>query len=415
MKKLFLVLLFIVSNCLYGLEKTIAAVEIKEAITPVTERFMKRTLKTAELKKYDAVLFTLDTPGGLLESTRNIVQELLNTKLDSIVYVSPKGSRAGSAGVFITLSAKYAAMAPGCNIGAAHPVSMEGIGGSQGDNENTKTLSKKIENDTVAFIESIAKLRNRNTEWAVKSVKESVSITSDEALSNHVINYIARDKTDLAEQIYGTENTYKFIEIKKSWAEDLLSVLANPNLVYFILILGFYGILYEIIHPGTIFSGALGALFLIIALYSMQTLPFNYAGLFLIALAFILFILEIFITSHGLMTIGGMICLIVGSAMLFDSPLPFLRLHVSSVLTVALTTLAVVGGLVYIVGKTIRRKAVSGRENLIGSTGIAIDDFKNGRGQIKIHGEIWNASAERSIKKEEAVTVKQIKGLNLIV
>ncbi len=412
----FFLLVFITINTASAVQKKIAIAEIKEAITPVTERYIKRVITESENNQFDAVIFTLDTPGGLLETTRNIVQEFLNSKIDTIVYVSPKGARAGSAGVFITLSAKYAAMAPGCNIGAAHPVSIGGgIGGeSTQENENTKNMAKKLENDTIAFIQSIAKMRNRNVDWAVKSVKESVSITSDDALSNNIINYVARDNTELLRQIYG-DFEFKTVEIKKSWAENLLTVLANPNLIYFILILGFYGILYEIIHPGTIFSGAIGALFLIIALYSMQTLPFNYAGLFLILLAFILFVLEFFIVSHGLLTIGGIISLLVGSAMLFDSPMPFLRLHISTIVTVALTTLLVIGGLVYIVGKAIRRKASSGVEDMIGKKGIAVDQFRNSKGVIKVNGEIWNAVSERKIEKGEEVTIINIKGLTLIV
>jgi membrane-bound serine protease (ClpP class) len=407
-------LIMILQGLVFSKEKVIVVAEIKEAITPVTQRYIERVLKEAQNKKVDAVLFFLDTPGGLLESTRGIVQALLNIPVDTIVYVSPQGARAGSAGVFITLSAKYAAMAPGCNIGAAHPVSMGGMGGEEKETENAKTLAKKIENDTIAFIESIAKLRKRNVDWAVQSVKQSVSITSEEALKKGIINHVASDKEELLKQIYGDQK-FTFVEVLKNWAEGLLSVLANPNLVYFLLILGFYGIIYEIIHPGTIFSGALGALLLITALYSMQSLPFSFAGLLLIVLAFILFVLEFFIVSHGLLTVGGAVSLILGSAMLFDSPLPFFRLSFLSILLVTASTLLIVGGLAYLVSKVIRRKASSGREGMVGQKGIVLEDFLGRNGKVKIHGEIWNAVSEKPYKKGDEVIIEGMDQLTLLL
>jgi len=393
-------------------EKKIAICTIKEAITPVTEKYIKRSMDEIEIQNIDALMIVLDTPGGLLESTRNIVQILLNSKRDTIVYVAPKGARAGSAGVFITLAAKYAAMAPACNIGAAHPVT---IGQESGKDDNAKNLMKKVENDTIAFIDSIARIRNRNREWAIKAVRESVSVSSEEALKSNIINYIAEDETSLVKKIYGSNVKFEIKPIKKNWAELLLTILANPNLAYFLMILGFYGILYEIIHPGTIFSGALGALFLIISLYSMQYLPFSFAGFALIVLSFILFIMEIFVTSYGLLTIGGLISLVIGSAMLFDSPSAFFRVSLSSITTVVVTTIIVVILLIFVVSKALRKKASSGKEGMIEQKGIALEDFKNGKGKILIHGEIWTALSEREIKKGEEVKVKEVSGLKVKV
>ena len=410
----FALLLVVVSPVfLFSAEKKILRIEIREAITPVTERYIKRAIHECGLKGYDVLLIELDTPGGLLESTRDIVQEILNAKMDTIVYISPKGSRAGSAGVFITLSATYAVMAPGCNIGAAHPVSMGGSG--QDNSSNSAILSKKIENDTIAFMESIAKIRSRNVEWAIRSVRESSSISSEKALANGVVDYIAAERTDLLQRFYGKKTEFRVAELKKSWAENLLTVLANPNLAYFLMILGFYGILYEIIHPGTIFSGAIGAMFLIIALYAMQSLPFNFAGLFLIILAFVLFVLEVFIVSHGLLTIGGALSLVLGSALLFDPSQDVFRVHIASIITVTAMTLSVVGVLVYLAGKIIRQKASSGIEGMIGETGSAFDDFSGGKGKVKVHGEIWNAASEDTLAKDEPVTVVRVEGLSIQV
>lgn len=420
---------------------TIGVVKVKEAITPVTEKYMMRTYLEAEEAGYDAVMYTLDTPGGLLESTRNIVQTLLSADedgLDTIVYVYPMGSRAGSAGVFITLAAKYAAMAPGCNIGAAHPVT---VGGGDDDSDsglmeflksltsmtnedsdsadetekksNSDYLSEKVENDTVAFIESIADVRGRNKEWAVDAVMESVSITSSEALENNVIDFIASNKTGLVNDIYGNDADVEFVEMEKSWGENLLSVLANPNLSYLLLILGLIGIGVEIRNPGSIFPGALGALFFIIGLFSNQVLPMNYAGVFLLILSVVLFILEISITSYGMLTVGGLIAFIIGSAMLFDSPLPFLRVSAGIIATGGIIIGMLMVLLLIFAVPSIRSKAVSGKEGLSGLTGVAVHDFVDGKGQVKVHGEIWSAYSNENIKAGNVVVVQNSEGLKL--
>ena len=415
MKSLFLIFsLLTILNSSFSIEKKILNAVIKEPITPITEKYIKRIITIAEKENYDCVLFSIDTPGGLLETTKNIVELFLNTKIDTAVYVSPKGAMAGSAGVFITLSAKYAAMAPGCNIGAAHPVFI-GDSDDKKDNENAKILLKKTESIATAFIESIAKNRNRNIDLAKKTVKESFSYTADFALSNQLINFIANDNLDLIKKIYGMDTEIKIIEVKKNWSEKLLTVLANPNIAYFLLILGFYGIIFEIIHPGTIFSGALGAIFLITGLFALQSLPINFAGIILMVIAFVLFILEVFITSYGLLTIGGIMSLILGSAMLFDSADPLFRVSTASIAVVVIVTLALVAGLVFIVSKTIKNKAISGTEGMIGAKGIALKDFVNGKGMVQVHGEMWSAVSKSDIKKDQEIEVLEIDGLKLIL
>jgi membrane-bound serine protease (ClpP class) len=411
---LLMVLLFF-SVTLYSSEKTVSMIRVREAITPVTEMYILRAIALAERSGDTALLIELDTPGGLLETTRNIVQILLNSRIDTIVFVTPKGARAGSAGVFITLAAKYSGISPGCNIGAAHPVTI-GDNGKPSD-DNTRVLAKKIENDTVAFIQSIAKTRSRNADWAVRSVRDSVSITGEDAQKNGIVDHIAGNAQDLLKQIYGKDTVYRVREVPKSWSELLLTVLANPNLVYFLLILGFYGILYEIIHPGTIFSGAIGAIFLILALYSNQVLPFQFAGFLLILVAFVLFILEIFIASHGLLTIGGAVSLILGSALLYDNSHELFRLQLSSIITVTASTIAVVALLTVYAGKMIRKKASSGKEGMTGATGVADSDFISGKGKIRFHGELWNATtdSDTDIGQGDQVIVLYVDGLTLKV
>ncbi len=402
--------------------KKIAIVEIKEAITPVTVKLIQRSLTQAETEHYDMVIFTLDTPGGLVDSTREIVQAIMQADkkgIDTVVYVSPTGSRAGSAGVFITLSAKYAVMAPGCNIGAAHPVTIGGGGGGndkeEKNDDNAKHLAQKIENDTIAFIKSIAVQRGRNIDWAVNSVKNSVSITSEEALDKKVIDFIADSNIEIVEKVYGKNVKYSFIEIKKSWGEGLLSVLANPNLSYLFFVLGLLGIGVEIRSPGLIFPGALGALFFILGLYSTQVLPINYAGLFLIILSVVLFILEITIVSHGLLTIGGIIALILGSAMLFDSPLPFMRVNPWVIFTVVFIIVGLMGLVLAFVIPSLKNKVVSGREGMVDEIGVAAADFVGGKGQVKVHGEIWNGHSTQKIKKGDEVKIVSSQGMKLEV
>ncbi len=419
--------------------RTVAVAEVKEAITPVTEKYMRRVLSEAKNRNIDTVVFVLDTPGGLLEATRGIVQLILNADsdgIDTVVYVSPFGARAGSAGVFITISAKYAAMAPGCNIGAAHPVSISGntdnkeesIGDilkrllaeqtNRADNkdDSQEHLAKKIEQDTVAFIKAIAELRGRNKEWAELAVVESVSITTDDALAKNVIDFIAVDIDSLMEQIYGEDTVVSYVNIEKSWGENLLTVLANPNLAYLLFILGLTGIGVEIRTPGLIFPGTLGALCFILGLYATQVLPINYAGLFLMALAFVMFIMEFSITSYGLLTLGGILSLVIGSAMLFDTNLPFMRVSVGVIAGVVIPLVALLALALVFLFPALRKRAVSGQEGMVGLVGQAVSDFSDGKGQIRVHGEVWSAvSKSESVSKDDELVVVSVEGLKLFV
>jgi membrane-bound serine protease (ClpP class) len=362
----------------------------------------------------------------LLESTRSIVKSILSAEIPVVVFVYPSGARAGSAGVFITLSAHIAVMAPGTNIGAAHPVGIGGMG------DTSKVMEQKITNDAAAFVRTIAEKRNRNVKWAERAVRESISSTETEALKDSVIDLIAKDLKDLLDKIDGRkvkinseekilrtkDAKVKFVEM--NWREKLLALISDPNIAYILLLLGIYGILFELYNPGAIFPGVIGAICLILAFYSLQALPINYAGLALIVLGIILLLLEIKIVSHGLLTIGGAISLLLGSIMLINSPFELMQISLTVIITaVALTVLF----FLFAIGmalKAQRRKPTTGKEALVGERGIALTKFKpasNGwaTGQVRVHGEIWKAISQDAINPNEEIVVRGVEGLTLKV
>jgi membrane-bound serine protease (ClpP class) len=387
-------------------------------VNPVMSEFITKGIDKAVLEKADAIVIELDTPGGLDASMRSIVKNIIASDVPVIVYVSPSGARAASAGVFITISAHVAAMAPGTNIGAAHPVAM----GEKMD----KTMLEKAENDAAAYIKSLAERRGRNAEWAEKAVRESVSITEAEALELKVIDVTAPNLDALLETIDGRsvetsagELTLKTKGVKRQPLEmglrlRILNLISDPNVAYILLLLGFYGIFFELTNPGSIFPGVFGAIALILAFYSLQTLPVNYAGLLLIIVAIILFILEIKIASYGLLTIGGIISLIIGSLMLFESPLPFLRISLSVILPTVLVTVILFSLTVGLVVRAHRRKPKTGVEGLIGIEGEAKTDILK-KGQVFIHGEIWGAWSDEPIKAGEKIIVEKVENLKVKV
>ncbi|MCA9408646.1 MAG: nodulation protein NfeD [Candidatus Omnitrophica bacterium] len=439
-----------------------------DTINPVTAEYIIDAISLAEKNYARGLILKLDTPGGLLSSTRLIVKRMLTAEVPILVYISPSGSRAGSAGVFITYASHLAAMAPSTNIGAAHPVKMGGGAPKQtrdwdelrqliddlksktqeqvepekdlnGESSNHEVKQKsittdenpmesKILNDTVAFIKAIAKERNRNIEWAIKSVTESDSITDQEALEKGVIEIIAKDDDDLLEQINGRviqlqEQEYIFdtqgavIEnIAMTPRQQFFNILANPNIAYFLMILGFYGLLYEITHPGIGFPGIMGVIFLVLAFYSMQTLPTNYAGLALVVLGLILLIAEAYVPGFGLLTLGGLVCLVLGSLLLFDTVDPIMKVSIGAIATFSVTTILIS---VFVIGAAlkIRRSQVqSGVEGLIGKTAEVQQAIAAGKkGKVYVHGEIWNATADQNFVKGEEVIVDEVSGLSLKV
>jgi membrane-bound serine protease (ClpP class) len=395
--------------------------KIDGAINPVSADFIRDGIKKAHTAKAECLIIHLNTPGGLLKSTRVIVSQILESPVPVIVYVSPGGAHAGSAGVFITLAAHIAAMAPGTNIGAAHPVSMQG--------QLDTTMSEKATNDAAAFIRSIAGKRNRNLQWAENAVRKSFSYSETEALEDSVIDYIAKNEEELLGMINGknielssgtkTLNT-KAAKVEKyemSVWDKILNIITDPNIAYILLLLGMYGIMFELYNPGAILPGVVGVIALILAFYSMHTLPVNYAGLALIIFGIILFLLEIKIVSHGLLAIGGVISLLLGSMMLIrsDSSLEFVKLSrwviISATAVTALFFLFVVGvGL-----KAQRRKVFSGIGGMVGATGISLDTL-DPFGIVKVQGETWNAqSVSGKISAGEKVVVTDMKNLKLFV
>jgi len=306
------------------LKSDVIKISVEGGISPATTLFIKNSIQYAEDRKAEALIIQLNTPGGLLDATRDIVQEIMGANVPVVVWIAPSGARAGSAGVFITLAAHIAAMAPGTNIGAAHPV---GMGGEKIDS----TMNEKITNDAAAFIRSIAHERNKNIDWAERTVRESISATEKESLLAGAIDFIAPNLDSLLTLIDGYEvkiasgtkiistKGKKVVEKQMTWRESLLFWLANPNIAYILLMIGIYGLLFEFWSPGAMFPGILGAILLMIALYALQMLPLNYAGIGLILIAIILFILEIKVVSYGLLTIAGILSLAIGSIMLIDA------------------------------------------------------------------------------------------------
>ena len=421
MKKIILFLIIISIQFTVAAEQPIHILTVNGSINPTTYDYLKHGIENAKNKNAQAVIIEINTPGGLLQSTRSIVTEFLNSKIPIIVYVSPQGSRAASAGVFITMAAHIAVMAPRTNIGAAHPVSSQG--------EMDSIMSGKVTNDAAAFIRTISEKRDRNVEWAENAVRNSVSITETEALEKNVIDLIAPNRSALLDSLDGkkiiiendtlTLATVNAIieEHKMNWQHEILDLLSDPNISYILFLIGIYGIFFELYNPGSIFPGVVGAIALILALYSMQTLPLNYAGLALIVVGIILFLLEINIASYGLLSVGGAVALFFGSIMLYqnDDPLEFVEVSLAVIIPVVmLTTLF----FVFVVGaglKAQKRKVDTGEQGMIGAEGIAVATL-NPTGQVRIQGELWGAeSVDGKIAKDSKITVTKIHGLLLNV
>jgi membrane-bound serine protease (ClpP class) len=418
-KKFLIIILFSLFFSCTVWAKELIVLTVDGVINPPHSEYVIKGIKKAHELKAEALIIQLDTPGGLDTSMRDIVKEILNSNIPVVVYVSPKGARAASAGAFITLAAHVAAMAPGTNIGAAHPVAI----GEKMD----KKMAEKITNDAVAYIKSIAEQRGRNVEWAEQAVRKSISSTEKEALQKGVIDLIADDlnalikalhgkkvKTVLGEKIINTKDA-KVNDIKMNFRERLLNFLSNPNLAYILLMIGIYGIIFELSNPGAIFPGVIGAISLILAFYSLQTLPLNYAAAGLIFLGIILFILELKFTSYGLLTLGGVVCILLGSLMLFDTANPLFKLSLSVVIPVTAITALFFAFLLRLAYKAHRRKPVTGIEELIGLRGFAKTDIDSRKGMVMVHGELWQAVSDEEIKKDEEVVVEDVKGLTLKV
>ncbi len=405
-------------------DSRVLLLDVNGAINPVVAEYIVDGVNRAEDEKFEALILQLDTPGGLLESTRDITKRFLRAKVPVIVYIAPDGARAASAGVFISYAAHFVAMAPSTNIGAAHPVNLDGSSG--GDSTQT-AMMEKVTNDAVAQVKGMAEKRGRNAEWAEDAVRNSVSITETEALSNNVINFIAEDVSDLLEKLDGmkaeTESGEKILSTRNaevisspmSWRDRVLYQLSNPNLAYILLMIGFYGIYFELSNPGAILPGAVGAICLILAFYAMQTLPVNYAGLLLIVVAIILFILEVKIQSYGMLTLGGVAAMIIGSLMLFKSPEDLLNEVEVSLEIIIIFTLLTAGFFVFALGLAFRahqKKVATGKEGLVGEIGKAQSDL-DPQGTVLVDGELWDAYTDSEIHKGDRVKVVAVEAMRL--
>ena len=425
MKKatLFLVFFF----CIYGVVSSaygwVYLIEFDDLIiNPVSARFLIKAISRASEEGAECLIVRMDTPGGLQKSMESMYKAILNSHVPIVVYVAPEGAQATSAGVFIALSAHITAMAPATKIGSAHPVV---IGGGEMDDD----VKNKIVEHTVGEVKKIAEKRGKNVEWAEKAVRESISSTWKEALDENVIDLIADDVDELLEKIDGwkvvTESGERTLRtkdaevraIRMNFRDRLLSIISDPNIAYILLILGFYGLFFELSNPGSIFPGAVGGICIILAFFALQTLPINYAGLLLILLAIILFILEVKITSYGLLSVGGVVSMFIGSIMLIDSAEPFAYIFKISwqiIFPAVLVTAGIfIAGMVLVI-RAHKKKTITGKEGLIGTIGICKTEI-NPEGKIFLHGEFWDVISEEVIQPKEKVRVVGAEGLTLKV
>jgi membrane-bound serine protease (ClpP class) len=425
----FIVLVLVLPTSLLA---TVHFIEVDSPIHPVSMWTIQAAIERAELENADALIIQLDTPGGLMESTHHITKSILNSKVPIIVYVAPDGARAGSAGVFITMAAHIAAMAPSTNIGAATPVGMGGIPGTKQDTSATATsdaesMRKKVTNDAIANVRAMAEKHGRNADWAEDAVREAASITAKEALEINVIDLIADDLDDLLAQIDGKivetvdgefllETEGVILErFEMNWRQQFLSVLANPNLAYILMLIGFYGLIFELYNPGAVIPGVIGVIALILAFFAMQTLSLNLAGLLLIVVGIIMLLLEIKVASYGFLTLGGSVSLLIGSIMLFDSPIPALRVSMSVIIPVVAVTILFFAFALTFGIKAQKNKITTGSEGMAGEEGFAVGDI-DPTGRVKIGSEYWNVTADgEPIKDGDPIIVTKGDRLTLKV
>ncbi len=416
--------------------KTIVQLTIVDAIGPATAGYVQRSVAAAQKLNAELVIIQLDTPGGLDTSMRDIIKSITTSPFPVATYVAPAGARAASAGTYILYASHISAMAPGTNLGAATPVQIGGslptpdTAGDKKDKSNEdKSISdmkRKIINDAVAYIKGLAALHGRNEKWAEKAVREGASLPAAEALKLNVIDLIATDQADLLKQLEGrkvnlqghpytiTTTGLPITKIDPDWRSRFLSVITNPNVAYILMLLGMYGLILEFSNPGAIVPGTVGAICLLLALYSFQLLPVNYAGFALILLGIALMVGEAFQPSFGILGIGGLVAFVIGSVILMDTSAPGFGIDISVIVTFALSSILIFIVLVGMAFKARKRAIVSGLEQLINGEAIVINDFEQ-TGNVRIHSETWQASSTTPLQKGQHVTVTGSKGLMLYV
>ncbi|MCF8081967.1 MAG: nodulation protein NfeD [Deltaproteobacteria bacterium] len=393
-------------------------IQLDGSINPGTALYVERGIEEAQETGAALVIIRLDTPGGLASSMRTIVKAILNSPVPVVVYVGPRGAGAASAGVMITVSGHVAAMAKGTNIGAAHPV-------TAGGKDIDKTMNKKVVNDMASYGRGIAENKGRNGEWVEKAIRESVSITAEEAREKYVVDLVVKDMDDLIQRLHGREvymadgpitlktQSLKTTYYRPGFRDRVLKTISDPNIAYILMMIGLAGLYFELSHPGAIFPGVIGAISLILAFFSFQTLPVNYAGLILIALAILFFIAEVKVASYGILSIGGLISLTLGSIMLFEG--------VGVSLKLMMPTILLVGGFFVVVAtlafRAYQRKPKGGAEGLVGELGVVKEPLSP-EGRVFVHGEYWRAvpiPPSEVLKPDEKVEVVGVEGLLLKV
>ena len=413
--KNFLIVLLVL--CLFSpfCFSSIFIINVDTAIHPVSSEYIRKTIDRAEQEQVHLIILSLNTPGGLDSSMREIIERILSSKIPVAAYVSPSGARAASAGFFISMACDLWVMAPGTNTGAAHPVGVSITG--QGMDE---TMSDKVTNDAASYIKSIAEKRKRNTQMAEDAVRKSLSYTETEALSGKLIDLIASTEQDIIDHFHGKsierfDGTEMILDLKNeeiisvpmSARQKFLITIANPNLAYILLMIGLLGLYFEFSNPGAILPGVLGGICLLLAVFSFQILPINYVGLTLIVLSVGLFILEIKVQSYGILSLGGIAAMLIGSIMLVNSPIPELKPSLSFIIPMALGLSAIFIFLVIIAIRAHSKKASTGREGLLGETGVVHSDLSP-EGKVFVHGEIWRAEASEAIPKGTKVVVVEV-------
>jgi len=406
-------------------EDRVVVIEISGAINPVVAEFVSTRIAEANADKEMLIVIRMDTPGGLDTSMRQIIKAIQGSKIPVATFVAPSGSRAASAGTFITIASHIAAMAPGTNIGAAHPVNL--MGGDKEAGGKPSPMEEKILNDASAYIRSLAEARGRNAYWAERAVRDSVSISAEEAKKLAVIDLIAGNVEALVLAVDGREikmgdgvkvtlatEGKEIVYRAMSPRENILDTISNPNIAYILMMIGLVGIYFELSNPGLILPGILGGICLILALYAMQTLPINYAGLLLIILGGILFIAELNTPTMGLLSAGGVVCLSLGSLMLIDTDDPAMQISRNVLYPTLATAILVSLGTIYLAGKSAKLKSIAGAEGLVGQTGVVTQALEP-EGSIQVHGELWNAVGDENIGEGETVVVEQVDGLKVKV
>ncbi|MCO4845498.1 MAG: nodulation protein NfeD [Sulfurovum sp.] len=426
MKRL-LFLLFMTCLPLFASTSTIMKLEIKGAIGPASSNYLKEGMAAAVHKNADILLIELDTPGGLSSSMREMIQEITNSTFPVITYVSPKGAHAASAGTYLLYASHVAAMAPGTNLGAATPVSLMPTPMITDSNASSPSaLEKKVINDAIAYIKSLAELNERNITWAVEAVKEAKSISANDALRYGVIDLVAEDSNELLSKLEGREVTVSgkniilrtegatILTFEPDWKTQFLSIITNPNIAYMLLIIAIYGIFFELMNPGAIFPGVIGMISGVTALYALNMIPFNYAGLLLIILGIAFMVAEVFITGFGILGIGGVAAFAFGSLLLFDADTLGRGVSIPLIIAFSLVSL---GFFIFVLQFIIRSrsvKIVTGVDEMVGATAEVLESTDKGY-RVRCHSEIWYAESNSVLKIGQKVRVESLLGLVLHV